>query len=89
MDLHEKENAEEAKPVTFGEVYMAWRRVHDKTICGNSVRRYETDFQRFFERSEIMDTPIIFITKSDVEAFIAGQVYCLKLSKSACKKLYE
>ncbi len=89
LDLYERKNNVVVKPMTFGETYYAWRKVHDMTMCANSIRMYETDCIRFFEGSEIMRVLIKSLTRSDVEAFIAQKVFTLKLCQSACKKLYE
>lgn len=76
-------------PTTFGAAYKEWREVHDRTLCSNSVVRYETDYARFFEGKSILGRNLATLTKSDIEAFIFESIRDQRLCPSAAKKLYE
>lgn len=76
-------------PSTFKETYKAWRKIHDKTLCANSIVRYDTDYIRFLKGTDFENCEMSALTRSDIEAFIFSKIRELKLCKSAAKKLYE
>ena len=46
---------EEKKRVTFEEMYHKWRETQDKLVSGNTVYKYDTDYQRYFAEMCIRD----------------------------------
>lgn len=46
---------EEKKSVTFKEMYYKWRETQDKLVSGNTVYKYDTDYQRYFADQEFSD----------------------------------
>ena len=79
---------EEKKRVTFEEMYHKWRETQDKLVSGNTVYKYDTDYQRYFAGQEFSDIEIERITEETVKVFICKTVKEKELCKKACKTLF-
>lgn len=83
-----KEQEEKVVPKTFSDAYWRWRTVQDELVSDNTVTKYETDYKRYFEKSEFIQKKIDQITEEDIKVFIVKKIKNLKLCKKACKTLF-
>lgn len=76
------------KSPTFGDYYTKWREVQDKLVTDNSIYKYNTDFNRFFKESPLLDTKITMITEDMLKVYFHDMIVQYKLPKTAFKHLY-
>lgn len=76
---------QEEKDRTFLDVYMTWRSVQDRMVSDNTVYKYETDFKRYFEKTEFSSIKIIDITEDDIKLFMVDTIKKLSLCQKASK----
>lgn len=79
---------QEEKDRTFLDVYMTWRSVQDRMVSDNTVYKYETDFKRYFEKTEFSSIKIIDITEDDIKLFMVDTIKKLSLCQKASKTLF-
>ena len=81
----EKKKQQKASP-TFLEVYYMWRELKDLELHDNSIYKYNTDYERFFEGTDFAETPINQINENTVRRFILETIKRLQLCKeTSCK----
>ena len=73
---------------TFKDVYFSWRNVQDELVSGNTVYKYNTDYQRFLKNTSFEQKQIDKISEDDIKLFFHDAIVSNKLSKGAFKKLY-
>lgn len=79
---------QEEKEKTFIDVYWMWRSVQDKMVSENTTCKYETDFKRYFSKSEFASFKIIDINEDDIKLFIVDRIKQLSLCQKASKTLF-
>lgn len=79
---------EENKPITFKSAYLKWRVTQDKLVKSNTVQKYVTDYQRFFEGTEFETLLITDITEETVKVFLCQTIENKKLCTTAAKSLF-
>lgn len=79
---------QEEKDRTFLDMYMAWRGVQDRMVSDNTVYKYETDFKRYFEKTEFSSIKIIDISEDDIKLFMVDTIKKLSLCQKASKTLF-
>lgn len=82
IDYYDKEEK------TFIEAYDEWRSFHDRTICNNSISKYDSDKKRYFTDRDFASMRLKKITEDDVRLYLIEVINDLKLCKAAIKKLY-
>lgn len=78
----------EEAPKTFDDMYFRWREVQDPLVSHNSSVKYDTDYKRYFEKTDFSRKPIESINEEEIKLFIVKTVKDLSLGKKACKTLY-
>lgn len=73
---------------TFNDFYWKWRKVQDITVVENTVAKYNTDYKRYFDGTDLSDMEIENITEYDVKLFIISKVKDIELCPKACKTLF-
>lgn len=79
---------QEEKDRTFLDVYMTWRSVQDRMVSDNTVYKYETDFKRYFGKTEFSSIKIIDISEDDIKLFMVDTIKKLSLCQKASKTLF-
>lgn len=79
---------QEEKPKTFNDAYFMWRKFQDEMVSGNTISKYNTDYKRYFEKTQFSRTKIEDITEETIKIFIVRTVKSKKLCKEACKTLF-
>lgn len=72
----------------FNDVYYMWREVQDQLVSGNSVTKYNTDYNRFFRKTEFAQRNIAKIDEDYIKIFLCQTIKKNKLGKGATRKLY-
>ena len=70
--LQDREDGKIRSMVTFRHCYEQWRRQHDQLVDSNTVQKYESDYRRYFENSELLDKPVSEITKDHLMEFMVN-----------------
>lgn len=83
-----KKEQEKACP-TFTEVYYMWRKIKDLELSDNSIYKYNTDFNRFFEGTDFAETPINQINENTIRFFMLETIKRLGLCKETCRKFFS
>lgn len=73
----------------FQEVYTNWRTIKDLELSGNSIYKYNTDWNRFFEGTEFAETRIDQINENTIRRFMLEKIKELGLCKETCRKFYS
>ena len=69
--------------ITFKTEYDSWLEFKKKLVSVNTIRRYKTDYTRFFEKSEFIRKNIQDITTDDIITFLSENVKSKKLDIKA------
>lgn len=77
-----------SKKPTFEQIYRKWRAVQDHLVGDNTVYKYNTDYKRFFEGSNLIKREIEKISEDDLKVFFYDCIKNNKLTKGAFKKLF-
>lgn len=77
-----------SNPKTFDDNYKRWRRVQDVLVSHNTITKYNTDYLRYFDKTDFAKQKIDTITEEDIKIFIVTTVKNKQLCKKACKTLF-
>ncbi len=58
VDFWKSKENNSHKIYTFDSVYFMWRKVQDQMVSENTVAKYETDYNRFFKHTKIIETSL-------------------------------
>ena len=72
--LVDRENGKIDSNVTFRYCYDQWRAIHDNLVDANTVQKYQSDFKRYFENSQLLQKRISDLSKDDLLTFMADQI---------------
>ena len=85
----EKAKKEQEKPCpTFREVYFKWRTIKDLELTGNSIYKYNTDWNRFFNGTDFAEMQINQINENTIRLFMLETIKSLGLCKETCRKFF-
>lgn len=79
---------EEKSLVTFQKMYWNWRKVQDAMVCDNTSRKYDTDYERFFQNTDFEKIAMESLTEEDIKVFICNTIKAKVLNKKAAKSLF-
>ena len=83
------ENPSPQKVYTFTKAHDRWMEAQkDYGKDSNSIRHYETDWNRFFDGTEFAKKELIKITSRDIEVFVINTIKKLNLKRRAADSLY-
>lgn len=85
---YHKSQGEKSREYTFNDVYFMWREIHDKLVDGNSVAKYDTDYNRFFQEQEFVKNNIKDITEDSIKVYMCQTIKRLELGKETTRKLF-
>ena len=83
-----KGEREKERVYLFDDVYYMWREVQDQLVSGNSVVKYNTDYNRFFRKAGFAKRNIQEIDEDCVKIFMCQTIRKCKLGKESARKLY-
>lgn len=79
---------EKEKVRSFEDVYFMWRAVHDPTVSGNSVMKYEADYARFFKGTEFAGMDVTEIDDDAIRIFMCSAIQKYRLQRESTRKLF-
>lgn len=85
-----EENNDEKEVYTFSQAHDAWMKMQTEYgKSNNSIRRYETDWFRFFDESEFSHMDLASITPRDIELFMISNIKKFNLKRRGADGLYS
>lgn len=73
---------------TFSSVFQNWVNFQKNEVVANTIKKYQSDYQRFFYGTEFEEQNICDITEEDIKAFLTTTVREKHLTKKTLKSLY-
>ena len=83
-----KERKKKERIYSFDDVYYMWRKIQDQLVSGNSVVKYNTDYNRFFKETEFTKRNIEEIDEDCIKIFMCQTIKKCELGKESARKLY-
>lgn len=83
-----KEKKRKERVYSFDDVYGMWRKIQDQLVSGNSVVKYNTDYNRFFRKTEFAKKNIKQIDEDCIKIFMCQTIKKCELGKESARKLY-
>lgn len=86
----QEKQREDNRACTFHKRYSVWvKRQKDCGVADNTVTKYESDYKRFFEGSNIENRNIHDITDDDITAFLIERIKEKALNYRAVKSMFS
>lgn len=72
----------------FKDCYFDWRAVQDELVDPNSVYRYNTEYTRFFEGTDFVNSPVKSLTEDKIKLYFRKMIADHNLNKTSFKHLF-
>lgn len=90
VSFYSADNEPEKPGITFSDAHDKWLTMQEEYgRVPNSIRRYETDWNRFFAGTEFAQMNIFDITSRDIEIFVINNIKKFNLKRRSADMLYS